>query len=218
MFEFDNHQLITEEAYLNLNYNRSIRDDCAFCKICTSSNLNRKSIRKRKKLNSDDKIKLAYDIGMGYSISSLSIQHSLSPQSIKKFKRTLNQNHLVKKPTKISKFSSITKLEQQRILNYVDNYPFDTMYDLKRNLRLQCSRLSIRNFLKSKGVRAYLSQRNLYHLPTHMNIRKTFCDKVKNLNLDDWNSIVFSDEKTLQNFHNGRIFVYKKRKLGQAKR
>lgn len=109
-------------------------------------------------------------------------------------------------------------MERKKITDYIENYPFDTLYELKRNLRLTCSRFTIRNFLKSQGIRAYQAQKSLYHLPNHLNMRSIFCNHVKEFNINDWNLVVFSDEKTLQNFHSGRIVVYRKRKLGQSKK
>lgn len=218
-FKFKDHELLTEESYRNYHNEidqAKLIQHYQMCKLCKYVHIKR-SIRKRKKLTSHEKLQLIHDVGMGYSKKSLSEEFTISSETIRKQKNKLkfNDQPYVKS---IKQFTSITKLEQTKILSYIKDYPFDTLYELKRNLRLQCCRSSIRNFLRSNGVRAYLAQRSLYHLPNHINMRRIFCEEVLNFTDHHWRLVVFSDEKTLQNFHNGRIRVYRKRKLGQSKR
>lgn len=41
---------------------------------------------------------------------------------------------------------------------------------------------------------------------------------VKDLKQEHWDTIIFTDEKTLQNYHNGKIKVYRKRGNGKARK
>lgn len=96
VFEFKNEHLLSEENYrsLYLNFDRTfLMNHFSSCIECDFVNLNKKLIRKRKKLTDNEKLDLAHDIGMGYSQSALSVQYNLSKESIRKFKNRLNKTN-----------------------------------------------------------------------------------------------------------------------------
>lgn len=98
-FEFRNHRLQTEKEY-RLNPVRSYAfSECLEC--INSIDKITKSIRKRKKLTDQDKIRLSFDIGCGYSNRTLINKWELSKESIRKFKNELNFLNR-SKPTKSS--------------------------------------------------------------------------------------------------------------------
>lgn len=49
-------------------------------------------------------------------------------------------------------------------------------------------------------------------------MRINWCELTKDFTQSHWDTIIFCDEKTLQNYHNGKIKVYRKRGNGKARK
>lgn len=92
----------------NDQFNRLLEQHKDKCSICRTKNEPTKLIRKRKKLNEDEKQQLAYDIGKGKSYKKLCKEWNLSKKTIRIFKRNLKNRISNKKKVKLSKSTVLT--------------------------------------------------------------------------------------------------------------
>lgn len=138
----------------------------------------------------------------------------VSKQTVVNYKRKLEESQ--QQPSKRSKTSShphtsITPYNQSQILEYNQQNPFDKPKEIKRELRLDCSDNTVMNVLSKSDVKCYIAVTQPLINAVRFDLKKRWAIIMNKLNQSDWNQIVFSDEKTLQNFNNGKIKVYRKR-------
>lgn len=112
---------------------------------------------------------------------------------------------------KLNNYSSLTTINHQKILDHNLNYPFDSPMSDKRELKLECCRNTVRNVLSDAKIMCFAANREPLINTNQFNLKKKWCKIMNNLDQNQWNQIVFTDEKTLQNFHNGTVKVYRKR-------
>jgi hypothetical protein len=119
---------------------------------------------------------------------------------------------------RIRGITSLSKHEQNQILKHTTEYPFDNSVKIKNALKLNCTCRTILNFLKSKGIRPYFCKETP-HLNAHnLQLKDQFCNLVKDVTVNDWKCVVFSDEKILQSYHNSKMRVMRKRGNGMDRR
>lgn len=82
---------------------------------------------------------------------------------------------------------------------------------IKRELKLGCSDDTVRNVLSKRNIKSYLAKNEPLVNSAQFNLKKRWCQITKNLDQHQWNNIIFTDEKTLQNYHNGTVKVYRER-------
>lgn len=219
-YRFNNIDLIPELKYENQPLSETDTklyeihlNNCEHCQYVHKP----KSIRKRKKLNIQDKMKLASYIGGNQLNKSIMRSLDISKQTVNIYKRKLNESYTEEKKVKTNHHSSVTSIDQKKILDHNINHPFDYPTKIKRELKLNCSRDTVRNVLAKSDVKSYLAKEEPLVNSNQFNLKKRWCQITKNLKPNEWNQIIFTDEKTLQNFHNGKVKVYRKRGEQSAK-
>lgn len=213
-YRFNNADLIPENDYENEdlcneeleNYEYHLKS----CVICNHFH-QPKSIRKRNKLTIDEKFKLSYYIG-GHHISKSIMQTlDISKQTVKVYKRKLATESIHLKFNKIKSHTSVSITNQRKIINHNSRKPFHHPNQIKRELKLNCHPNTIKNVLSNSGIKSHLATIKPLVNSNQFNLRKRWCDITKHLSLDHWKHIVFTDEKCLQNYHNGTVKVYRRR-------
>lgn len=112
-----------------------------------------------------------------------------------------------------------------RIFNLVQQNPieFNSALKIKIHLNLDCHPSTIRNILKKNKFKLHSLIETPYLNPLNKALKDKFCNLTKNLSGEDWMSVVFTDEKIVQNFSNGsdkayRLRFIKKKGRGYDKR
>ena len=107
---------------------------------------------------------------------------------------------------------SLLKKEQiHQLIDCCKRYSYASARELRDKQKLTCSVSTIRRVLKKydlSGYRAVIKQKLT---KAHMDARVQFANQMI---ASDWKNIVFSDEKTMQNYYNARPYV--RRPRGQA--
>lgn len=87
--------------------------------------------------------------------------------------------------------------------------PFKPAVDLRIDLRLDCSVSTVRRRLKEKGLRCRIPARKPDLKPIHIQKRLQFAFDHLQWDLDQWNRVVFSDEKIFRAAVRGPLRVYR---------
>lgn len=193
-------------------------DHLASCAQCREFHKVERTIRKRDKLRQKDEIPdLAFRLGKGERLDKLAGDFGLSVQSVRAYKRKLLRDELVSAP-KLKQFTSLSSTQQSLIRKLVCSDGFVNLKYIKNRLKLDCHYLTIRNFLRHSGVFRCLATHLPLVSPVNMKLKEQFARTVCDLSAADYKVIVFSDEKTFQSYHNGRVYVYRKRGTGSHPR
>lgn len=225
IFHFKNTDLYDEKAYKKLKIDSlSIEQHlecCSYNKIKFHSNRKiKKPIRKRKKLTKNEIISIAFDLGNGFCQSSICNQHNITPGSLRPIKKSIKSksNYLKNKKKLKSTIKCLTKSEQEDILEIMNDKPLISLIDIKNKLGLKCSLNSIRKFLKLNKISKFVAKERPFLYQHHVNLRDKFVKQMVNVSRDVIDTIVFTDEKTVQSYSNAKIKLYRKRGLGMDKR
>lgn len=224
---FKNYSLLEEHEYANIyskqNDHNQLHHDlhqhhAKLCSACKEFNKIQKPIRRRKKLDHRvDLPEIAYWLGRGRPVNLLMEDYDLSHQSIYKFKSKLRTSQLGRKP-KVKQFTSLSDLKQKKIVELILQNPMMKLKQIKSALKLDCHYLTIRNFLRSKKFFRALAKQLPLVSPTNMALKEKLASFFTNVSVEDWSCVIFCDEKTFQSYHNGRIYVYRRRGDGMDRR
>lgn len=212
-FKFKDNYLESESTVRNTfcDSNIEIFEKHLGCEICTKSSI-KKEIRRRSKLTVEEMCDISYDLGSNYPDSKIQKQYSLSKTSLFKFKSNRKNKRPLKKNRKQIQ-SSITSYDKNRILNLIQQQPieFNNTLKIKNFLHLNCHPATIRNVLNRNNYKLHTLKETPYLNPLNKALKDKFCNLTKDLTGDDWMSVVFTDEKIIQNFNNGKYKGYRLR-------
>lgn len=99
-----------------------------------------------------------------------------------------------------------------KVLNYFIQNPFSTYNECIKKLKLSVSRMTIQRLLTKKGVRNYVAVAKHFISMQNQIKRLQFAIKYQHWT-DEWLNVYFLDEKTVQTYADGRVFV--KRRLNE---
>jgi transposase len=105
----------------------------------------------------------------------------------------------------------LTEGQRESIRKFSAKYPFATARTIKKELCLLCSLSTVRLVLKKSGLRAYRAKQQQLIRPKNVQDRLNFARQRLAM---DWSNVIFSDEKTMQNFHNGIVWVRRPKGTG----
>lgn len=88
-------------------------------------------------------------------------------------------------------------------------HPFQTAVDIGKELAPNISPCTVRRRLKDKGLRCRIPARKPDLNPFHIEKRKSFSQKYISWNVEDWQKVVFSDEKVFRSSSRGPLHVYR---------
>lgn len=215
-FKFNGYQLPSEQDYaeycrLNFQQINQIYDNHSECEIC-SKIIERKEIKKRKKLSLNEMCSISHDLGACITNTKIQKNYQISKTTLSNFKQRL-RNKLLNKNKRKNSESSLSTTNKKEILDLIKNQPliFDNVFKIKRYLNLHCHVQTIRNFLNRQEFKKHLLEETLYLNETNKYLKEKFCELVKDLNPDDWHQVVFTDEKIIQSFNNGKFTAYRMR-------
>lgn len=181
---------------IGLEDRKFYEDHLRTCSTCSKISFNdgeSKSIRKRNKLNPNNNKTIMKEL-------------NISKQTVVAYKRKLLlDNHQTSKKQKKGTHISVTLYEQNQILEHVKEYPFDHPKDIKRELQLECVKNTVKNVLANSNVNCYKAIAKPLINANQFNLKKQWSSIMRKLDQRKWNQIVFSDEKTLQNYNNGTV-------------
>lgn len=198
------------EDHLFSSTNVEILENHISCEICTKSAV-KKEIRKRPKLSVEELCEISYDLGSKYKDTKIQGNYSLSKKSLLKFKNKLKNNLQIKKKKRSN--LSLSLYDQNRILKLVNSNPieYNSANKIKTSLRLDCHPDTIRNLLKRKNFKLHTLRETPYLNPLNKALKDKFCNLTKDLSPQDWKSVVFTDEKIIQNYNNSAYKGYRLR-------
>lgn len=183
----------------------------AHCAQCKYWKVKTKTIRKRKKLTASEREHLAFDIGESkVPISSLATSYNITERTVLEIKRKLRIRKN-KQPRRTWRFSCISPYQQSRILESVHLDGYQTLPELKQRLKLNCDCYTLRNFLRSHGIRPHSVPDEVLVSDFHWNNKVRFANLMADVRQEVIDTFIFCDEKTIQNHYNGRLRVYRKR-------
>lgn len=111
-----------------------------------------------------------------------------------------------------------TKISQQRIdflCNFVRQSKANrelTLSELKLKLELfTVSKSTISSYLVKNDLKCHVASKSILLSPDHIAARLAFVDEYINKPDDYWNDMVYTDEKPLQNYHDGRVLIRRSR-------
>lgn len=107
---------------------------------------------------------------------------------------------------------------RQSIVDYFRVNPKHTYHDCIRSLQIDCDKSFISRLLKQHGIQAFVSIKKSPLTADHIVQRNDFIENTQDWSLEDWKSVVFTDEKTFQSHPNGRIMVKRTRGIAFEQR
>lgn len=101
----------------------------------------------------------------------------ISLKTFKLLKKKIVKKVSFKKQNRIKKFSSLTKLDQQRIIKLVSSDPnlYFNFTKIKRKLNLNCSKQTILKFLKHKSYKLFKMQITPYLNESKKKTQRSVC-------------------------------------------
>lgn len=102
-----------------------------------------------------------------------------------------------------------------KMVEFAMRFPSATLADLKSRFKLSYHLSTISTILRKHRLRTYAAKLYKPLTKVHKRNRVTFAKDHQNLNFD---RVIFSDEKTVQNFFNGRVRVRRLRGQGWRSR
>lgn len=187
--EDENQELSLKSTKFYLNH----RNTCSTCEQI--SNKAPKIIRKRKKLNLKEQLKLASYIGSNELNKSVMKDLDISKQTVINYKRKLNDSNDQIKKIKTNHHTSVTTNNQQRILDHNSNHPFDNPKQIKLQLMLNCSHETIKNVLLNSKIKRHSAKLEPLINANQFGLKKRWSRMMSKFNNDDWKQIIFQMKK-----------------------
>lgn len=127
--------------------------------------------------------------------------------TLAKFKRTGKVTDLPSPNRK----SVIKKEQLDKLIARCRQYSYASARELRDKEKLTCSISTVKRILKKYNLSGYRAVIKQKLSESHMQKRVEFANQMI---ADDWKNVIFSDEKTMQNYYNSRPYV--RRPRGQA--
>ena len=124
--------------------------------------------------------------------------------TLNKFKRTGKVSDLPSPNRK----SVLSQVQINRIVERSKQYSFASAREIRDKEKLTCSVSTVKRVLKKYDLNGYRVVIRQLLSETHMAERVRFAQGMLG---KEWNNIIFSDEKTLQNYYNARPYVRRPR-------
>lgn len=124
-----------------------------------------------------------------------------------KFENT-QQITSVRNPGRQRKYGQFIR---EKVVTTSEAFPFMTAREIRDELRIVCSVSTVKRFLREANLPAFRARTKNGLTEKHKIARLQFSTHHQQF---DWNSVIFSDEKTVQNYYNGKKYV--RRPRGQA--
>lgn len=134
----------------------------------------------------------------------------------------ISKNTVLSAKRKITKFEAIvrkqgsgrrnvsTEQEDANLLNFLRENPFETAITAREQVNFPASIYTVRRRIKNSELRNRCAANKIYLTEVNKQQRLEFAQQfVDNVNL--WENVVFSDEKSFQSYHDGRLRVYRPR-------
>ena len=134
----------------------------------------------------------------------LALKFGVSARAIYNVKKTWDEERRVT-PAKRPGFKPKVKAEKtQELVKYANSHPYATLAELKDKFDLPYQLLNISMILKKHGLRCFVAKKKHPLTKKAKDARIKFVKDNEKLDCD---KVVFTDEKTVQNFFNGRARV-----------
>lgn len=90
------------------------------------------------------------------------------------------------------------------------------LFQLKTLLNLPCGLSTICNYLKENDLKCFVQRKKLLLNTDHKIKRLAFALTYIHFPADFWMSVIFTDEKGVQNYNNGRVFIRRPKKTSRS--
>ena len=172
------------------------------------------------KLNPDQRamivdLKRQQEFGVqNWNNSSIAREVKCDPKTVRNVWKKWNESKRVTSVKQTGPKPILTGQQRNRLLMASKVKPFAFARELRDDPQLSLQRISlstVKRELRKMGLTAFIAKLKNELQQCHMTARKAFAEDRKEF---DWKRVVFSDEKTLQNFYSRRTWV--RRPRGQA--
>jgi transposase len=102
-----------------------------------------------------------------------------------------------------------TPEQNQDIIRAVDEYPFAPVADVLRNRELNISTQTVRRRLRAAGIHSHSPAKKIELKPQHRMERLRFAREHLNTPQEEWNGVVWMDEKVFSSSEDGRRRVWR---------
>ncbi len=101
--------------------------------------------------------------------------------------------------------------EEANIYVRACNFPYETPEQIRNTLGLECSVDTVRLVLKSLGIKRYRAYQTERLTEAHMQSRLNFANEHQHWNANNWDEVIFTDEKVFLSYPNGVVHVSRPR-------
>lgn len=144
----------------------------------------------------------------GFSGAFIARQLNLSRSVISKIVNAWKRGDILKeKKQKTPRKSKLTAQQIYKVLKYFVDHPFHTYKQCVSRLNLPVTTVTIKNVLKEDGIRNRVACEKPFLTLLNQIKRLRFALKYQHWTTTEWQQVSFLDEKTIQTYRNGRVFV-----------
>lgn len=175
----------------------------------------------RRRLSDGDRWQIIGMINAGMSYSAVGRRLGYNHSVISRLAQKYRQTHHVRDRPRSGRPYVTTAREDRNLLRLVRRFPFATSTFLKRNWlpHRHLSSRTLRNRLRSAGLRSRRVIKRPLLTPVHRRNRLTWCLARRGWNLRSWRKIHWSDEsRFLLHVTDGRIRVWRQRNTAYTPR
>ena len=163
------------------------------------------------KLTPEDRCEILLAIQNNARRNDLALHYGISRQAIYDVERIWKTERRITDKPKAGPKPVYDQNEIQKFVDYSEKHPFATLAEIKSKFSLSYQLPRISTILRKRGLKTCVAKLKNPLTKKAKENRIKFANDYNSLNFD---RVVFSDEKTVQNFCNGRVQVRRLRGKG----
>lgn len=161
------------------------------------------------KLTEKDKIVILSKLEERWSVRKVANNYGINKSTVMRVKKRWEMEQSVKRKEGSGSRKISTAYQDEAILNYLRENPFETARNALIATNFPASRSTVCRRIKGSDLNNSASARKSILSDENKQARVIFCLNYVYRPLQFWNNVIFSDEKVFQSTHDGRIRVYR---------
>lgn len=161
-------------------------------------------------LSTQQKAMIQARLADGVPIRAIAAELGISKNTVLSAKRKITEFEAIVRKQGSGRRNVSTEQEDANLLNFLRENPFETAITAREQVNFPASIYTVRRRIKNSELRNRCAANKIYLTEVNKQQRLEFAQQfVDNVNL--WENVVFSDEKSFQSYHDGRLRVYRPR-------
>lgn len=165
-------------------------------------------------LNEQERNKILFMLGQNKNTSEIARDIQRSRKTVKYVIKKFRETGLTSRRRGSGREVTFDDEFRSKVLEYFVINPMKTYPEAIQENSWTCSKSWISKFLKQHNIRAFVAPKKPALSDEHVLQRHTFATITSDWTLEHWQKVIFSDEKTIQSYANGRVKI--KRVRGAA--